>query len=781
MVFVSRDKISKKGMPVLMLVLMLLGFSVISALLYFRNAYPFGGDLSFYYNGIGNVYSSFFLWSQNNYSGLIGQSANSPIGLILAVVFYLPFLGFGVNAIKYSLITEMLFLRVIGSIGMFFFIYKISPMKDDFSKALGSFFASLIFVSVFSDFGATYSGILILPSALLVFYFFQKSIASGKNNLMLFSFSVVAVASLLYFVGSTLIIQVSLLLLLFFLVPLLSSYRKTVLKQATFGLLVLILSYAIVLPQIVTVLISNRVLSNQLLLVEGNSAFDFSNYASNIFLSFESAFPFSFLTYPDLLYFVSFFVALLSISLVTIMFLKNQKKDKKIEIGAISALALSLLLFFGLSGTIHKPFGVLFSYLYRISPDFLAFRYGSASNQIIFFIIAALFGFGLSYLFSITRDNNRYLFYFCVALTALFCVLFLYFNTFLPIATNGVPWTNHLLPFITNFPSYVINIASYINQNVSGYAVATLPSDDDWHLSKWYDAPDIYSSIIRAPVYTGGFTAYNEYFFPPSQGQYSYLTVNAVQNTRSQGFNISAALSTFGIRYIVVQGDTANTSFGPNHLLLPYNLSDIYRNLNASNGIEFVKRFGNSSVYVNRDAAPLVYSSDILTENGLGSEQVINLIGYENINISKYSVYSQNVLGSILWYGTESLFNASNTVQIYTIKNFSPPAIKFVQKTPTKIDVFVSGATTPYYLVFRETYDPNWVLYLNGAPLPPSSHILVNGFANAWYVDKPGNYTLTLYYKPQTYLWYSWIISFAALLFSLVVGVFGYLHRNARF
>ena len=87
----------------------------------------------------------------------------------------------------------------------------------------------------------------------------------------------------------------------------------------------------------------------------------------------------------------------------------------------------------------------------------------------------------------------------------------------------------------------------------------------------------------------------------------------------------------------------------------------------------------------------------------------------------------------------------------------------------------VHNATTPYYLVFRETYDPHWAaLYSNGIEVNHRDHIAVNGFANAWYMNKTGNYTITLYYTLQTDAWIAWAVSFAALFVTVGIGVYGW-------
>ena len=69
----------------------------------------------------------------------------------------------------------------------------------------------------------------------------------------------------------------------------------------------------------------------------------------------------------------------------------------------------------------------------------------------------------------------------------------------------------------------------------------------------------------------------------------------------------------------------------------------------------------------------------------------------------------------------------------------------------------------PIYLVQQQTYDPKWLAFVqrNGRPvsrwstlfarpLPPSTHVIADGYANAWLIREPGTYMVVLDYWPQT-------------------------------
>ena len=185
-----------------------------------------------------------------------------------------------------------------------------------------------------------------------------------------------------------------------------------------------------------------------------------------------------------------------------------------------------------------------------------------------------------------------------------------------------------------------------------------------------------------------------------------------------------------------------------------------------NSGILFVKKFGNSSIYENSKTVPLTYASDVENIGNVSTSIIFNVIENDSFNIQNDSVYSAYING---------FYNDSNTINATPIANFVKPNITFVENTPTKVTVHVSNATTPYYLVFRETYDPHWAaFYSNGTEVNPRDHIAVNGLANAWYMNKTGNYTITLYYTLQTDAWIAWGVSFAALFVTVGIGVYGW-------
>lgn len=106
---------------------------------------------------------------------------------------------------------------------------------------------------------------------------------------------------------------------------------------------------------------------------------------------------------------------------------------------------------------------------------------------------------------------------------------------------------------------------------------------------------------------------------------------------------------------------------------------------------------------------------------------------------------------------------------INNVQKLALPAIYFKQLNPDHYKVFVNGASDPFLLVFTQRYSDGWVASTGG-------HIEANGFENTWAINKKGNYTIDIEYKPQKYFYIGALIS--AVSFILLILVFLKLRRD---
>lgn len=90
-----------------------------------------------------------------------------------------------------------------------------------------------------------------------------------------------------------------------------------------------------------------------------------------------------------------------------------------------------------------------------------------------------------------------------------------------------------------------------------------------------------------------------------------------------------------------------------------------------------------------------------------------------------------------------------NTIFItdYTLPNITMniPNLAFVKKTNGFYKINITGAKSPFILVFNSTFDKAWQARIGKNMI--TNHILVNGFANGWVIEKLGNYEVDITLK----------------------------------
>jgi hypothetical protein len=104
----------------------------------------------------------------------------------------------------------------------------------------------------------------------------------------------------------------------------------------------------------------------------------------------------------------------------------------------------------------------------------------------------------------------------------------------------------------------------------------------------------------------------------------------------------------------------------------------------------------------------------------------------------------------------------------FTLKNNIPPIesqINWKKISPVEYQLTVQKTTQDSeILVFSELFGSGWEMKSQ-----EFQHILVNGYANGWIIDRPGSFTTTVYYAPQSKLDMGYMISLVASLATLIL------------
>jgi len=96
-----------------------------------------------------------------------------------------------------------------------------------------------------------------------------------------------------------------------------------------------------------------------------------------------------------------------------------------------------------------------------------------------------------------------------------------------------------------------------------------------------------------------------------------------------------------------------------------------------------------------------------------------------------------------------------------------PEEFVWKENSPTSYEADVESKG-PFILVLLESYNENWKISVNGAPIPETNHQRVNTFANGWLIDATGNLTIQINYETQTLLLISILASMILPILLLV-------------
>lgn len=142
----------------------------------------------------------------------------------------------------------------------------------------------------------------------------------------------------------------------------------------------------------------------------------------------------------------------------------------------------------------------------------------------------------------------------------------------------------------------------------------------------------------------------------------------------------------------------------------------------------------------------------------------------------------------------------------------NPEAIEFDLINPTKKQVHVKGATTPFFLAMSESFHPQWQAQFNNEKIngflqswipwvspdriPDEEHFELNGFLNGWYIDvdeycreqdlctqnADGSYDieLTIEFFPQRWFYFGLLISGTTLLGCLSYLGYDFVRRRKQ-
>jgi len=300
-----------------------------------------------------------------------------------------------------------------------------------------------------------------------------------------------------------------------------------------------------------------------------------------------------------------------------------------------------------------------------------------------------------------------------------------------------------------NIPSYYYDASSWLDAQHGEFNVFPLPySIVSYGAYTWepkgFNGPDPTESILHRPVVSsvsGG-------------GIGMYVAKSIISNSSDE---VAKILALMNVKYVLFHQD-ANWKFLDGHEWYISTSAESFQSfLRAQSGLNFEKSFGELDFYRNEYWRPMhIYaaSTAILVDGGL--DEMIQVIEKDNF-VPGESVL---LLSDQLEPQQISALQTSNLTSSNSTDNVS---VTYEKINPTNYVVHVN-ASKSFYLVFSESYHKDWLAYADGQQVPNEYHYMANGFANSWYINKTGSFTVTLEFWPQKLFYTGAAISITTLI-----------------
>jgi hypothetical protein len=111
---------------------------------------------------------------------------------------------------------------------------------------------------------------------------------------------------------------------------------------------------------------------------------------------------------------------------------------------------------------------------------------------------------------------------------------------------------------------------------------------------------------------------------------------------------------------------------------------------------------------------------------------------------------------------------------LFSKQDYPAQILNYTKVDPTKYEVSVD-AKAPFWLFQAESYDPDWVAYVNGRPI---SAVLSYEAINAFPINVTGRLNITIEFALQRFFYYGSAVSIATLVILIALILFRPLNRR---
>ena len=273
-----------------------------------------------------------------------------------------------------------------------------------------------------------------------------------------------------------------------------------------------------------------------------------------------------------------------------------------------------------------------------------------------------------------------------------------------------------------------------VNENITDVHYIQIPKiEDKWVLYSRNIGEDLRSSYGNSDK-----VLQTIYISVVDEGMVLYLDQLRFYSSSFEQYarQFSGALKLLSVRFIFYDG------------YYSYGDQDAFAKIAPELNLTPAATFGLIHIYENLQFNPHIYAATNITIE-------------KNMQMLLGSAFDSS--HSNLAFLTDQINDVESNFILTTLASLNgPPPIIKVYSDSLGYVVNVQNATSPFYLVLSENFSPYWIATTDGNSL--NAHFIANGYANAWYINKTGAYTVTLEFWPQKLFYIGSAISIVTLI-----------------
>jgi hypothetical protein len=632
---------------------------------------------------------------------------------------------------------------------------------------LALYLSMLAFLSactmIYLSFGWANGALLQVAACLFSIYYFLRFIDDKKNHYLI-------IASLFTLIAATLL---QYLLISFFLLFLIVIFKYNS-KRAYLGYVLYLLLFIL----LNLFWMGNYVLANKFFSIDYYKV----SVQSSILPSLD---PIKFLkqfalinqgTNASISYFMTGFLSIRvfvilifnTICLTSLFFIKKNKFIVIFSVLFLVCLQLSL------GGD-----SLVYVFLFKYMPFFEMFRSVDKFYAFINLSLIVLLAFAVRYSFERFKIKR--------SIKILFGIILLLISIFTsyPLISgnlNGLISPFTLPSYYNNFYQYDIHKLKNIEGNIYVMPLPELFSQFSWIPFNHQELVNPLINLLESPIIYD--ENYNANLNPLEKVLFN--KTHKTFDLKSTGYFYT--LSLLNIKAILLQNDQIKPSVsGVSDKVIVEKVT-----ANADPKDFSTTKFGQFSLLQlsSKHLLPIIYIPNHLVLSNMGLEETIDSAPrYSDNNISLFSYSNKDKLSSLFTFRKEGNLEISN--------NTFSAHVTYKELNPTKYKITLNRVKGVFPLVFSQTFNKGWKLYINKSndtllsflypSIQESQHVLVNGYANAWFIstdnicrskvscqrnqDGTYNLTLSLEFLPQNLYYIGEIVSGITFVIALILIV----------